>query len=148
MPSPREPTARSSSKSSKKNKLAVRALPPASSVSMSMLRIGRIVGAHALRGGIRVRLDNPESDTLDRVNRVFIGRDGRLQEFRLKELPRLNVNAIRINLEGVDDADAAESLRGAIVTVAMADLPPIATGEFYYDQMVGCDVMLTDGGVL
>jgi 16S rRNA processing protein RimM len=110
-----------------------------------MLRVGRITGAHGLKGALRFRPDNPDSDTLQRVARVFLEIGGESREFRLSGTTRLNAATHRITLEGVADADAAEALKGAVVMLAMEDVPAAKPGEFYYYEAIGCDVFLTDG---
>lgn len=110
-----------------------------------MLRVGRITGAHGLKGALRLRPDNPDSDTLEQVARVFLESAGETREFRLTGMTRLNATTRRITLEGVADADAAESLKGAVVMLATEDVPPAKPGEFYYYQAIGCEVFLADG---
>ena len=83
-----------------------------------MLRVGRITGAHGLKGALRFRPDNPDSDTLEEVKRVFLERDGASREFRLTAMTPLNPTTRRITLEGVADVDTAESLKGAVVMLA------------------------------
>jgi 16S rRNA processing protein RimM len=131
------------------------------------LRVGRITGAHGLRGALRLRPDNPDSDTLEQVRRVFIeaaaegskrpraamdsgaSREfGKAQEFKLIRAERVNAAAIRLTLEGLDDPDAAEALRGASVSVLISDLPPKEPGEFYYYEAIGCSVATTDGRLI
>ena len=48
-------------------------------------------------------------------------------------------------LEGVTDANLAEPLRGKNVFADERDLPPPAENEFYYRDVIGCEVFLTDG---
>ena len=48
-------------------------------------------------------------------------------------------------LEGIDDPDAAEALRGGAVMVAAGDLPPLKAGRVLLFQLVGCEVVTTDG---
>jgi len=36
-------------------------------------------------------------------------------------------------------------LKGAVVMLALADLPPARPGEFYYYEAIGCEAFLTDG---
>jgi 16S rRNA processing protein RimM len=98
-----------------------------------MLRVGRITGAHGLKGALRFRPDNPDSDTLEQVTRVFLESAGAAREFRLTGMTRLNATTRRITLEGVADANAAE------------DVPPAKPGEFYYYEAIGCAVFLSDG---
>ena len=113
-----------------------------------MLRIGRIAGAHALKGALRLRLDNPDSNSIDQVKRIFLDRDGQVLEFKLTSASRLNATTLRIIVDGISDATAADELKGAIVMLATEDVPPPATGEFYYSDVIGCDVFLTDGSSL
>jgi 16S rRNA processing protein RimM len=137
------------SKSSKTDDRAgvVNAFLP-SRLTASMLRVGRISGAHGLKGALRFRPDNPDSDILQQVRRVFLERSGESREFRVTGVTPLNPTTDRITLEGVGDIDAAESLKGAIVMLATEDVPPAKPGEFYYYEAIGCEVFLTDGSRL
>ncbi len=113
-----------------------------------MLRVGRVTGAHGLKGALRFRPDNPESDTLEQVARVFLERAGEAREFRLTAMTQLNATTRRITLESVTDVNAAESLKGAVVMIATEDVPAAKPGEFYYYEAIGCEVFLTDGSRL
>ena len=113
-----------------------------------MLRVGRIAGAHGLKGALRFRPDNPDSDTLQHVARVFLEHQGSSREFRLTAVTPLNPATRRITLEGIADATAAESLKGAVVMLARTDLPAARPGEFYYYEVIGCEAFLTDGSRL
>jgi 16S rRNA processing protein RimM len=113
-----------------------------------MLRVGRITGAHGLKGALRFRPDNPDSDTLQEVKRVFLEREWPAREFRLTGIAPLNATTRRITLEGVADVNAAESLKGAIVMLATEDVPAAKPGEFYYYEAIGCEVFLSDGSRL
>ena len=113
-----------------------------------MLRVGRIAGAHGLKGALRFRPDNPDSDTLQHVARIFLEHDGSSRQFCLTAVTPLNATTRRITLEGIADATAAEALKGAVVMLARADLPPARPGEFYYYEAIGCEAFLTDGSRL
>jgi 16S rRNA processing protein RimM len=111
----------------------------------SLIRIGRIAGVHGLRGALRFRPDDPDSQTIRALKRIFIEAGGATTEFRVTGVSMAGRGAARIQLEGVSDIDGAEALKGAVVMAAESDLPPPAAHEFYYHQAVGCAVMLTDG---
>lgn len=51
-------------------------------------------------------------------------------------------------LEGVNDRTAAEALRGAALLVRREDLPPPAADEAYLHDLLGCAVLLPEGGRL
>ena len=76
----------------------------------AFLRLGHITGAHGLRGALRMRPDNPDSDTLANVARVFIESNGTSHEYRLLDSRRINRSTTRIELEGLDGPGAADAL--------------------------------------
>jgi 16S rRNA processing protein RimM len=92
-----------------------------------------------------MRPDNPDSDTLATVAHVFIESNGKSQEYRLLDSWRINRSTTRIVLEGLDGPGAADALKGAAVMIAINDLPPARVGEFYYFQIIGCEVHTTGG---
>jgi 16S rRNA processing protein RimM len=119
--------------------------PLAGPTADGLLRIGYIAGSHGLHGALRVRTDDPGSTTLFTLRRLFVETaDGR-REFKVLDASALSAGNHRVMLEGIGDAEAAEALRGGAVMVAAADLPPLGEGEFYYFQLAGAEVMLTDG---
>lgn len=85
---------------------------------------------------------------MDSVKRLFFENSGIRREMRVAEARALGAGAYRLVLEGVEDADAAEAMRGSSVFVSAADLPPLKEGEFYYFQLAHAEVMLTDGSRL
>jgi len=64
----------------------------------------------------------------------------------------LTITAIRPDKAGavarfaeIGDRNAAEALRGTLLTVDRASLPPLAPGEYYHADIIGLDVVTTDG---
>jgi 16S rRNA processing protein RimM len=115
-----------------------------------LLRIGYVAGSHGLHGALRVRTDDPGSTTLFTLRRLFVETADGQREFKVREFKVLGASALsagnhRVMLEGIGDAEKAEALRGGAVMVAAADLPPLGEGEFYYFQLAGAEVMLTNG---
>ena len=47
---------------------------------------------------------------------------------------------LRVRLDGIDDRDAAELLRGKDIEVARSSLPPTAAREYYRDDLIGFTV--------
>jgi 16S rRNA processing protein RimM len=110
-----------------------------------LLRVGYIAGSHGLHGALRVRTDNPDSTTLGALEWLLVETATGRREFKVLSVSALGGGHQRVVLEGVDDADAAQALRGGAVMVAAASLPPLKEGEFYYFQIAGAEVILTDG---
>jgi 16S rRNA processing protein RimM len=55
---------------------------------------------------------------------------------------------VRLVLSGVGDREAAEALRGKVVVVPASALEALPEGEFYWHQLVGCQVRGSDGTVV
>lgn len=112
------------------------------------IEVGRIVGAHALRGEVRVRYFGDGPDTLLSVERVWLASDRDEAAPRAFEVLRTGTGRageVRLALEGVADRDAANALRGRLVLVDAADLAPLADDEIYWHELVGCTVVTTGG---
>lgn len=113
-----------------------------------LIRIGRLTGIHGLRGGLRFRPDYPESESIDAVERIFLA-DGDspvdAREYRILEVAQIGRGTVRVMLEGITDANLAETLRGKNVFADERELPPPAENEFYFRDVIGCEVFLTDG---
>lgn len=102
--------------------------------------IGYVAGAHGIRGGLRVKLFAPESDTLRPGLKVQLRtREGELlHRFEVRSAtPHPGTDQVRLRLHDVDDRNAAESLRGLAVAVDRADLPPLAEDEYYLADLEG-----------
>src|SRR5690348_4305796 len=113
-----------------------------------LLRIGYVNGAHGVRGAIRVKLDNPDSALLRSVQRLTLAQEGETAEYRVVGVQPAGQGAFKVRLDSVTDADEAAALRGAIVMVASAALPPVAAREFYYYEAIGCEVVTTSGSAI
>lgn len=48
-------------------------------------------------------------------------------------------------LEGIVDRDAAEALKGTLVGVPREALPPVGENEYYWDDLIGLDVVNVGG---
>lgn len=119
-----------------------------SSTDATRVVVGCVLGAHGLKGEIRVRVlgDGPghllqvasialasnSDDPLPRSHDVVRARPGRPGE-------------VRLTLEGVEGRDAAAALRGMLVLADPASLDALPADEFYWFELVGCRVVTQDG---
>ncbi len=110
-----------------------------------LLRVGHVAGSHGLHGALRVRVDDSRATSLADLERLFVETTAGPREFRLRNVAVLSAGHLKVMLEGIDDVSAAQALRGCAVMAAITDLPPLGDGEFYYFQLLGAEVMLTDG---
>jgi 16S rRNA processing protein RimM len=107
--------------------------------------LGKVVGAHGVKGLVRVRAftERPEA----------VAEYGALQDEQGRRLILEAVGrakgAVLARIEGVDDRDQAEALKGARLYVARAALPAIEEAEtFYHADLIGLAAQTADGRVL
>ncbi|HEX4360303.1 MAG TPA: ribosome maturation factor RimM [Pseudonocardia sp.] len=108
--------------------------------------VGRIGRAHGLTGevSVLVRTDSPEQRFAPGT--VFeLGAGRRLTVAGT----RWHKGALLVRLDGVADRDAAELLRGELLTIDAAELPlPEDPDEFHDHQLVGLRAELADGALV
>ena len=104
-----------------------------------LLSLGRISGAHGLRGGVKVRAgaDSATTDPEDflAIGQVLIG--GR--PFRVKSATRFKFQVL-LYLEGVTERDQAEALAGQEVMAERRRFPALPDGEYYWFELLGLPV--------
>jgi len=113
--------------------------------------LGRVVGAHGLRGGVRVRYFAEGPENLLAVSRVAVGRseaDPEARTFDVRSVAAGRPGELRLDLVGVRTREEALALRGSLVLVAAGELRPLGPGEYYGYQLLGCRVEGEDGVVL
>jgi 16S rRNA processing protein RimM len=114
----------------------------------SRVQIGIIVGAHGIQGTIRV---HPTTDYPER----FLDMKTLVAEHPSKPSVTLEVRGIKfhegkgqmlVTVEGVNDRDAAEALRGRVITVAPEERVELPEGEYWIDSLIGLDVIDDNSG--
>lgn len=97
---------------------------------------GKIVGAHGIRGGIKILsyLEKPQNFG---VYKNFYIDSKRI----LLELNFVKNNIAVVNIEGVKKREQAEELVGKEVFIDKSELPKLAEGEFYYSDLIGLKVI-------
>lgn len=106
------------------------------------LVVGRVGRPHGLSGevNVSVRTDSPEQRFAPGA--VFPLADGRRLTVRATRWHR---GALLMRLDGVTDRDAAEALRGAVLTVPADELPPPDDPDEFHDhQLIGLHAVLAD----
>ena len=104
------------------------------------IAVGRIDGVWGMKGHVKVRplSTNPDRLKADAVVLV-LGRPTKILEVVTPQGYPI------VRFQGYPDRTAAERLRDTVIEIDEADLPPLPEGEYYIDDLVGLDVVTTDG---
>ena len=136
--------------------------PDGEPVPADLQLLGRVVGAYGLRGWVHVETRNrPEDSVLRDVRRWWV-RAAREPSARapasaasyrsphaiLIERVKTHAGGLVAKVQACDDRDQAAALKGAEVLVSRADFPPGEEGEYYWSDLVGCEVRTPVGQAL
>jgi 16S rRNA processing protein RimM len=113
-----------------------------------LIALGAVMGAHGVRGELRVKPYNEASDLLPGLGRVFVrGKDGQSREHEIESV-RLGSKGLIFAFADVTTPEAAKALYGAELCVPRAALPELGPGEFYFVDLPGLWAVLPDGSVV
>ena len=104
------------------------------------IALAAVAGAHGVKGEVRLKLFTDSAENIAVHKRVFIGG----AECALESLRPATGGAIA-RLSGVADRSAAEALRGTLIEVDRASLPPLEDGEYYHSYIIGMTCGDADG---
>jgi 16S rRNA processing protein RimM len=107
-----------------------------------------VVGAHGLRGQLRVRCSEEAAAALLGARRVTLLREGEGAggtAFEVSAATAGRRGELRVALEGVRRREEADALRGRLVALDPSALEAPGPGECYAYQLVGCRVERADG---
>ena len=101
--------------------------------------LAAVIGAKGIAGEVRLKLFGEGVAGL-KPFRAF--NDGKLIIEKLSDDGKGGAVA---RFAGVTDRNQAEALRGTVLTVPRAALPPLGEGEYYYADLLGLPAISTDG---
>jgi len=105
--------------------------------------MGRISAPYGLKGWIKVQPFTHAVDGLLDYQEWWIGDKGEWQQHRMSE-SAVHGSLVVAHLEGFDDRNAAASLRGRDVAVLRESMPEIQGPEFYWNDLLGLEVVRED----
>ena len=113
--------------------------------------LGEVLGPHGVRGALRVRLEGEDHGHLERAECLWLGAgpdDSHAEPYRVKSARAGRPGEALLELHELRTREGAEALGGLLVMGAAALLEALPEGEFYWYQLIGCQVMEEGGRVL
>ena len=110
--------------------------------SAGRYEIGKIVGVHGVRGDMLLL---PQTDVPERflgMKELDVTVAGKpMRTFKVRRIePYEGKNTFFLRLQGVEDRDAAETLKGALITVAEDERVELEEDEYWLDDIIGLAV--------
>lgn len=107
------------------------------------IALAAVAGAHGVKGELRLKLFSDRVESISRHEKLHVGG----AERRLLGIRESGKMAVA-RFEGVGDRSAAEALRGSLVEVDRAALPPLEDGEYYHADLIGLAAVDGQGNVV
>lgn len=109
------------------------------------LVVGRVGRPHGIRGEVTVDVRTDDPDDRFAPGRVLPTDPAESGPLTIEQV-RWHSGRLLVRFEGVDDRDAAEGLRGTLLVIDSADLPPTGDPDEFHDhELVGLTAVTVDG---
>ena len=108
--------------------------------------IGQVVALFGVRGELKVRLLTDVPNRFQQLAAINVGPDHRL--YKIERVRPHKGEIIVLKLAGIDDANAAESLRRLELCIPLDQLAKLPPDSYYQHDIIGLQVVTLDERVL
>ncbi|MBV8679235.1 MAG: ribosome maturation factor RimM [Aquitalea sp.] len=112
-----------------------------------LVLMGFVRGAFGIKGWIKVQADTEYADGLFDYPVWWLGKDDSWKPYTF-ENGAVQPKGLSVKLQGIEDRDSAEALRGLQIAVPRSELPEAGSDEYYWSDLIGLSVVNQQGVVL
>ena len=105
--------------------------------------IGHIVAPHGVRGDVRIYPDIDFPERFLEMKYAYI--DG--VKYAVKDA-RFHKRVVLVKFDGIDDRNGAAALVKKEIQIPRTELMPLAEGQYYIFDIIGCSVFDKNGNLL
>lgn len=106
---------------------------------LTRLTIGTVSKPQGVKGEIKVVPLTDDALRFNQLKSVYIGKD----KYSVKSA-RVNGEQVFLYLEGVDDRNAAELLRGKALEIDREDAVKLSKDRYFVVDVIGCEIVSND----
>lgn len=113
-----------------------------------MFKVGKIINTHGIRGEVKVKRITDFDDRFEVGATLYLEQEN--QEVIALEIiaHRMHKGFDLIRFKGYDNINEVEKFKGCLLKITEAQQTTLPAGEFYYHEIIGCEVYLTGGELL
>ncbi len=104
---------------------------------MEFIRIGEIVSAHGLKGGLKVYIYNTEDPIIYKLNKIYLGDEKTNKEMTIIRAKKVDKRLCILNLEELTCRNEAETYKKKYVLITREMLPAIPENYVYISLLIG-----------
>jgi 16S rRNA processing protein RimM len=109
-------------------------------VNEELVLIARIGKPHGIRGEVSIQSFSHDDRRFQKLKQVLLRMPSGEIVARSVRSVRLLPTGILLKFEGIEDRDAAETIRNAEILIPERERPKLPEGRAYYDQIIGMTV--------
>lgn len=114
---------------------------------MEKIVIGKVVNVVGLKGEIKIYNYAEEQERYEKLETVFLGSEKKNSPYKIEKV-RYKDHMVILKLQGIDDRNAAESVRNSLVLMSEDDLEELPEGIYYIRDILGMNVCDQSGKLL
>ena len=114
---------------------------------LDFITIGKIVNVHGVKGEVKVLPDTDDVNRFRKLKSVLLLSGDTRRKVEVKDVKFTNKFVI-LKLEGIDDRDTADRMRGIELQVERKDAIKLPEGRYFIGDLMGCKVLEEDGSLL
>lgn len=104
-----------------------------------LLQVGVITTAHGIKGQVNVFPTTDDAKRFKKLKSVILDKKGQLSEVKVEQTAFFK-NMVILKLEGIDDRNAAETLKKCPLLVTRENAVPLDADEYFVADLIGLDV--------
>jgi 16S rRNA processing protein RimM len=109
-----------------------------------MFIVGEIVGTHGIKGDVKVKRITDFAERFAIGEKVYCSVQEEERELIIDQF-RTHKNIDILHFAGVHSMNEVKSLKGILLYIKEAQLTQLQEHEYYYHEIIGCEVYTTGG---
>lgn len=110
--------------------------------------VGKIVNTHGVKGEVRVIRITDFEERFYPGNKLYIVQKGQTPVAVTIEKHRIHKQFDLLTFEEFDNIANVEQFKDSLLKIAESELTPLAKGEYYYHEIIGCTVETEQGDMI
>ncbi|ANE74522.1 ribosome maturation factor RimM [Dickeya solani] len=108
------------------------------------ITLGKMGSTYGIKGWLRVFSSTEDAESIFDYQPWFIRNKGLWQPIEIESWRHHNQDLV-IKIKDIDDRDAANLLTNCEIVVDSAQLPELGEDDYYWKDLIGCDVVTVGG---
>jgi 16S rRNA processing protein RimM len=111
---------------------------------LTLVELGAVRGAYGVKGWVRIAPYDADAAVLQATRVWWLQLEGAVRRI-MPTAVRRHAGLLLAKWEGCDSPEAADALKGATIAVAREDFPALASGTYYWVDLIGARVVNRSG---